>query len=109
MAGEHLIVLRGQLLAAKNGLGGPLLAAKNGLGGPLLAPILGLGWDHFWQGGTTFGRGTLLAAKSGLGGLLLAAKSGLGEPLLIGMTVCREISLYTQLYSVQLMKTHNRS
>ena len=47
--------LRGPLLAAKNGLRGPLLAAKNGLGGPLLAAKIGLGWDHFWQGGTTFG------------------------------------------------------
>ena len=36
-------------------LGGPLLAAKYGLGGPLLAAKIGLGWDHFWQGGTTFG------------------------------------------------------
>ena len=36
-------------------LRGPLLAAKNGLGGPLLAAKIGLGWDHFWQGGTTFG------------------------------------------------------
>ena len=47
--------LRRPLLAAKNGLGGPLLAAKIGLGGPLLAAKIGLGWDHFWQGGTTFG------------------------------------------------------
>ena len=47
--------LRGPLLAAKNGLGEPLLAAKIGLGGPLLAAKIGLGWDHFWQGGTTFG------------------------------------------------------
>ena len=31
------------------------MAAKNGLGGPLLAAKIGLGWDHFWQGGTTFG------------------------------------------------------
>ena len=47
--------LGGPLLAAKIGLGGPLLAAKIGLGGPLLAAKIGLGWDHFWQGGTTFG------------------------------------------------------
>ena len=47
--------LRRPLLATKNGLGGPLLAAKIGLGGPLLAAKIGLGWDHFWQGGTTFG------------------------------------------------------
>ena len=54
------------------------MAAKNGLGGPLLAAKIGLGWDHFWQGGTTF-----LAAKSGLGGPVLATKSGLGGPVLV--------------------------
>ena len=36
-------------------LRGLLLAAKNCLGGPLLAAKIGLGWDHFWQGGTSFG------------------------------------------------------
>ena len=61
-------------MAAKNGLGGPLLAAKIGLGGPLLAAKIGLGWDHFWQGGTTFGcqkwspgTSSVLVAKSGPG------------------------------------------
>ena len=67
---EALLLGRG---ASKMCLGGPLLAAKNGLG-----------WDHFWQGGTTFGcqkwsGEPLLVAKSGLGGPVLVPKSGQGD------------------------------
>ena len=78
-------------MAAKNGLGGPLLAAKIGLGGPLLAAKIGLGWDHFWQGGTTFGcqkwsPGTSFGNQKWSGGTSFGCQKWSGGPLLGGTT-----------------------
>ena len=78
-------------MAAKNGLGGPLLAAKIGLGGPLLAAKIGLGWDHFWQGGTTFGcqkwsPGTSFGNQKWSPGTSFGCQKWSGGPLLGGTT-----------------------
>ena len=63
---EALLLGRG---ASKMCLGGPLLAAKNGLG-----------WDHFWQGGTTF------SCQKWSGGTTFGCQKWSGGPLLGGTT-----------------------